>query len=179
MSGASSGLCCSSVEHLFLVPILSSRARLSSKSSSSSSNMDREGSRPVYKFVLLRAESVYVMTCAFTLNFYFNSFSSALLSCDLLSCDSSHDPFHSFTYHMITHFLILTWLTISLVSHTFILCVPTWVPLTLVTVCFTYYLWLRVIPYDSLYCSSMTLLGIPVSMTPYYYTAHLFLDIVQ
>ena len=38
----------------------------------------------------------------FTLNFHFNSFSSALLSCDPQSCDSSHDPFHSFTYHMIT-----------------------------------------------------------------------------
>ena len=30
----------------------------------------------------------------------------------------------------------------GIVTHTFILCIPTWVPLTLVIVCFTYYLWL-------------------------------------
>ena len=69
----------------------------------------------------------------------------------------------------------LTWLTVSLVSYYFIFDVPTWVPLTLVIVCFTYYLWLTVIPYESLYCPLMTLLGIPVFMTPYYYTAHLLL----
>ena len=116
----------------------------------------------------------------FTLNFHFNSFSSALLSRDLSSCDSSHDPFHSFTYHMITPtFLFSHDSLVSLMSHTVTLCVPTWVPMTLVIVCFTYYLWLTVIPYESLYCLLMTLLGIPVSMTCYYYTAHLFLDIAQ
>ena len=128
----------------------------------------------------LLLDNVVLRHVRFTLNFHFNSFSSALLSCDLLSCDSSHDPFHSFTYHMTTPTFLFSHDSIfSLVSHTFTLHVPTWVLMPLVIVCFTYYLWLKVIPYESLYCLLMTRLGTPVSMTRYYYTAHLFLDVAQ
>ena len=109
-------------------------------------NMWRVWLRPSNILMLLRH-------VRFTLNFHFNSFSSALLSCDLSSCDSSHDPFHLFTYHMTTPTFL------SHMTHCFPLWViplplrvPTWVPMTLVIVCFTYYLWLTVIPYESLYC---------------------------
>ena len=88
----------------------------------------------------LRGKQVLQTSTLYLISWLLYIFVTLIQSYDLLSCDSSHDPFHSFTFTCDS-----LWVT------PFIYDLPEYILTALVIVCFTfYYLWLTVIPYESL-----------------------------